>query len=80
MIIITDDEIEKAFLNTNFGNANHRKLLEQGVLKKQANWISGHTLNCIMKELGLISSKNDEVLVKGRLFIYEAFKDSVHGE
>ena len=31
---ITDDEIAAAFDGTNFGGADHRRLLEQGVLKR----------------------------------------------
>jgi hypothetical protein len=71
---VTDEEIEKAFTNTNFGNRDHRKLIEQGILKLQGGYISGHTLTVIMRELGLISEKSN-VLKKGRRFIFSAFYD-----
>lgn len=74
---ITGQEIEQAFGHANFGGADRRKLLEQGVLKYQAGYRSGSTLTEIMQELGLIG-KNFRVPKKGRRFLYSAFKDSVH--
>jgi len=74
-VILTDSEIEEAFSNTDFGTRDFRRLLEQGVLKSQAGYRSGHTLTEIMKSLGLIG-KNDKVLKKGRGLIFEAFYDS----
>lgn len=70
---ISDDEIEKAFAGANFGDRDHRKLLEQGVLKKLGGYRSGATLTGIMIDLGLISKIN--VLKKGRMFLMDSFYD-----
>lgn len=73
---VSDSEIEAVFEGTNFGAVrSYRKLLEQGVLKNAASYRSGHTLFCIMVELGLMTKK-DRVTKKGFRFLFLAFKDS----
>lgn len=72
--IITQEQIEKAFHNTNFGGADHRKLLEQGVLTSLTKYRNGHTLTLIMQELGFINKKN-KILKKGKGFLYESFHE-----
>lgn len=71
--IITDEEIENAFKNTSFGDREYRGLLEQGVLKKQAGYGTGHTLEAVMIELGLLTYANKNVSSKGKKFLYRAF-------
>lgn len=77
---ISDEEIATVFQNTNFGDdtpAFRRKLLAQGVLKHLVPFRSGHTLTCIMKELGLIAvhGKREEVYVTalGKKFLYSQY-------
>ncbi len=72
--ILTDCEIEAAFVGANFGTRNHRTLLEQGVLKINAGYRTGHTLACIMQELGL-TGKTNQVLKKGNRFVFWALRD-----
>lgn len=74
---ISDQEIAAAFEGTNFGGADHRKLLEQGVLKRLAGYHCGHTLTMIMRRLGLTTAK-DTVTKKGKLFVMSAFYSQVH--
>jgi len=76
---IEDKEIEKAFENTNFGPNDNRKLAAQGLLKQLAGWRSGYTLTCIMKELGFVN-RNGDISKKGKMFLYEEFKDSTRSE
>lgn len=52
--VVSDDELEQAFRNTNFGVSDHRTLLHVGVLKKACGYHCGHTITTIMTELGLI--------------------------
>lgn len=52
--VVSDDDLEQAFRNTNFGGADHRTLLHVGVLKKACGYHCGHTITTIMAELGLI--------------------------
>ncbi len=73
--ILTDEEIAEAFEGSNFGDRDKRKLLEQGVLKRTADYRTGHTLHCIMKMLGLITEKGNTTK-KGRRFLFWSFYDS----
>jgi len=75
---ITDEEIVASFAGTTFGQRDHRRLVEQGVLKKQAGYRSGYTLETIMCELGLVT-QNGNITKKGRGFIYNAFQNRVTG-
>jgi hypothetical protein len=75
--LVSDYDIQQAFLGTNFGTPFHRKLLEQGVLKIQAGYRTGHTLRTIMIELGLLTPR-DYVTKKGRKFMFSAFLDRAH--
>jgi len=75
--LVIDDDIEQAFHGTHFGTVDHRKLLEQGVLKTQAGYRTGYTLRIIMIELGLLTPR-DYVTKKGRRFIFDAFQDRQH--
>lgn len=74
---ISDAEIHAAFENTNFGGADKRKLLEQGVLKRLTGYHCGHTLTMIMRGLGLTTQK-DTVTKKGKEFCMTAFYETKH--
>ena len=69
---VTDAEIAAAFAGSNFGCADHRKLLEQGVLKRLTGYHCGHTLTMIMRRLGLTTDK-DNATKKGKRFCMDAF-------
>lgn len=73
-MVISDEEIEKAFQNTNFGSTNHRKLLEVSVLKRLVDYHCGWTITEIMKELNLIG-KTEKVTKKGKEFVREAYHE-----
>lgn len=76
--LVSDEEVESAFQNTNFGRTDFRGLLAQGCIKALAGWHQGHTITCILEELRLISwNRNaDKIKVtdKGRHYIWLAFK------
>lgn len=78
-MIISDREIEIAFLGTNFGTANHRELLEVSVLKKLVDYHCGYTITRIMQGLGLIG-KTGKVTKKGKLFVREAYHEFMIGK
>jgi len=73
---VSDGELESAFWNTNFGLdlsspqylGNLRKLVVVGVLKCLVHYHNGHTLETILKKLGLVG-KTAKVTKKGRNFI-----------
>lgn len=71
-MIITDKEIEIAFLGTNFGHTKYRELLNASVLKKLVGYHCGHTITVIMKELGLIG-KTEKPTKKGIALVREVY-------
>lgn len=73
-MIISDEELEQAFKNTNFGTDNYRALLNTSVLKKLVGYHCGWTITCIMKDLKLIG-KTEKVTKKGILLVREAYDD-----
>ena len=77
-MIVTDEEIKKAFDGTNFGRADFRQLLNTSVLKKLVGYHCGHTITEIMKELGLIG-KTEKPTKKGILLVREAFATQMLG-
>ena len=67
---VTDEDIQIAFLGTNFGRTDHRRLLALSVLKKALKYHCGHTVTQIMVKMGLTTEKGN-VTNKGRIFCYE---------
>lgn len=77
--LVSDEQMQAAFENTNFGHTDFRGLLAQGCIKSLAGWHQGHTLTVILDELNLISwnRQTDKIKVtaKGRHYIWLAFKN-----
>ncbi|ENZ5478200.1 hypothetical protein ACGU01_004842 [Enterobacter hormaechei] len=55
---LTDEVINAAFENTNFGRTDFRTILAETVMKRAAGFHSGWTATTICMGLGLLSSKN----------------------
>lgn len=72
--VVSERELEVAFLGTNFGGADHRQLIEIGVLKKAAGCHCGHTLTRIMINLKLIGTRGN-VLKRGRELLRTAYHE-----
>lgn len=72
--VVSDDEIKRAFEGTNFGEVDHRKHLEQSVLKRLVEYGCGYTITRIMLRLGLINER-EQVTEKGRRFLFSSFQD-----
>jgi hypothetical protein len=69
---VTDEEIALAFVNTNFGRNDHRKLLETNVMKRMADFHCGHAITVIMRKLKLIGATNKPTK-KGKVFVADAY-------
>lgn len=67
--MITDDQVDKAFKNTNFGSAVPRELIQDSLLKTACGFHSGHTIECIVKELKLVTTKR-KLTKKGQNYLY----------
>ncbi|PWF25007.1 hypothetical protein [Corticimicrobacter populi] len=72
--LITDAELAAAFDGSDFGGADHRKLLEVSVLKKAVGYHCGWTITQIMVRLGLIR-KNGLPSRKGQRLLQLAYND-----
>ena len=76
--LVTDDQMQGSFNNTNFGHTDFRGLLAQGCIKALAGWHQGHTLTTILAELRLITWNKQvgkiKITAKGRHYIWLAFK------
>ena len=70
--VIPDLELEDTFKGTDFGGADHRKLLETSVLKKAMGYHCGHTITTIMQDMGLINV-DGKVLRRGQMVLREAY-------
>lgn len=75
--IVTDEEMQKAFANANFGNVPHREMLKYAVLKCAARFHNGFTITLITEELGL-RGKNGQLTKKGGRYLYAAWHDGVN--
>ena len=74
--MITDNQIEDAWENADFGEVNKRDFLNQTMLKYVCGYESGHTTFCICQDLELVkrNSKGKIIITKfGREYTYWAF-------
>lgn len=63
--IVSEHELEIAFLGTDFGGADHRTLLCASVLKKVMGYHCGWTITRIMEQMRLVSPTGN-ILKRGR--------------
>lgn len=68
---LTEDEITKAFENTNFGTTDYRRLLAISVMKRALRYECGYTITRIMEKLNLIDMLNKAPTTRGREFCYD---------
>jgi hypothetical protein len=71
--LVSDEDLDRAFAHTNFGETPAREVIRLGALKCLAGWRQGHTSMTIGQELGLISDKY-KITAKGRAYIWLACK------
>lgn len=75
-IVPTDEEIDKAFENTNFGPAPKMHILKFSLLKVASGYHTGYTAQCILHELKLInqSGTKPNLSKRGRYCLWEWFQ------
>lgn len=71
--IVTDKDISSVWGNANFGHDDHRRVIDDAVLHSASGYSNGHTAECIIKELGLLST-NNRITKKGKVYLYSRFK------
>lgn len=76
--VVTDVMLSYWFEGTNFGCEptadNRRKLLANGLLKHQAGWHNGHTMQQMIKCHSLVN-KRGYINKRGRKFLWEYFSN-----
>ncbi len=70
--LVSDEQITSAWGNANFGNTNKRDVIKDALLQIAGDFHTGHTAECILKELGLVSPKR-ALTKKGRRYLFYAF-------
>ncbi len=69
--IITDKQIDEVWENADFGNIPKREVIKGALLKCALEYHNGHTADCIIKELGLITTKQ-KLTKMGKEYLYAA--------
>jgi hypothetical protein len=70
--ILTDEQINNAWGNANFGKSNRRDVVANALLKYASGYGTGHTIECICRELGLIT-KQCNLSTKGKHYLFTHF-------
>lgn len=74
--IITDEQINTAWGNANFGSRTKREILAGALLKCASGYYTGHTAKQIVSELGLVTAK--WTLTKlGKRYLFAAYANGV---
>lgn len=75
--LVSDEEIENAWGNSNFGNSlTKRQIIANGVLKYASGYHSGSTLQAILKELGLLTIQLS-LTKKGKSYLWLSFANNI---
>jgi hypothetical protein len=70
--ILTDEQINIAWGNANFGSISKRNVIAGALLKCASGYYTGNTAKCIVEELGLVTKK--WTLTKlGKRYLFAAF-------
>jgi len=61
--IVSDEEMNKSFENTNFGDRQPRVMIKDGINKVVQGYATGYTIECILIELGLTKKPRPRKIV-----------------
>lgn len=75
-ILIDDEQINAAFAGTNFGPnmktaTQRKKAVALACLKRVCDYSTGHTMACIMQEIGLTKTLHGKPTKAARRWMYE---------
>lgn len=74
--IITDEQIDNAWGNASFGPTPKRIIVANALLKYASGYSTGHTIECICKELGLVT-KQCNLTKLGKRYLFASYSDSL---
>lgn len=72
--IVSDEELDDAWGNSNFGGNSKRDVIANTLLKCASGYESGKTAKAIVENLGLVKLSKWTLTKKGKEYLYEAFK------
>jgi len=75
--ILTDEQINQAWGNANFGaNTVKRDIIAGALLQINAGYAEGHTIKVICRELGLLkgAAGNISTTKKGNFYLFHYFR------
>jgi len=75
--IITDEQMEKAWGNANFGSTDKREIIRNTLLKCASGYYTGHTAKCIVSELGLVYQSKWKLSKLGQQYLFAAYSNGV---
>lgn len=80
--MITLEELSSVWGNANFGESresDRMKLVKWGLMQINCEYSTGHTMWCILIELGLVTPKGN-VTKRGKYCLWEFFRDQYRKE
>ena len=71
--LVTDEQINLAWGNANFGpDYSRREIIANCLLKYASGYRTGHTAMCILQELGLLTQRR-ELSKRGKRYLFAAY-------
>lgn len=71
--LVTDQQIEIAWGNANFGGSHSKRdIIANTILKCASGYHTGHTAKCIVEELGLVT-KDWKLSQRGKRYLFAAY-------
>ncbi len=71
--IVTDKQIDLAWGNANFGETHSKRaIIANTILKCASGYQTGHTAECIVEDLGLVT-KDWKLSQRGQRYLFAAF-------
>jgi hypothetical protein len=80
--LLAPEDIEMAFVGTNFGHCKNEDVIKWSLLKVASGYATGHTAMKILQLLGLLHSysKKPVLTKRGQSCLWEFFKSGYKGE
>ena len=79
--LITNEELDNVFENTNFGDSKPSNIVKWSLLKIASGYAAGYTAKVILQSLSLLSrSKYPKLTKRGQYCLWEFFKDGYKHE
>lgn len=75
--IISDEALDQAWGNANFGEMSKRDVIKGALLKCVAGYYTGHTAKCILIELKLVYANKWEITKRGGKYLFAAYHDGI---